>query len=168
MAGPDALKRVCIECGMRSGMYPRGSKVKHSVVCRRCGVLGEPKDTWTWRWSDPRRTWQVSVYCQGCCDAAEVVGLTWNMYMHEQRWGKYERGMNRGKAYRLEKGRRLREESAVVGKKGEEVAVANTDERKPRYCITMKERRLCDCHPDTGFELLRNPPYLGPQTPRLW
>lgn len=162
LAGKDAIRRICITCGIRSGMYPKGSKVKHSVVCKRCGVLGDSKDTWTWRWSDPRRTWQVSLYCQSCCDHEDIVRQTLGMFMHEQRWSRYEEGMTKGKLYRLEKGKKLREERGLICRTTEEFG--GTVNAKPRYCVTMKEMRLCNCHPERGFDPLDDPtiPHLRP------
>lgn len=156
LGGRDALKRNCIDCGIRSGMYPPGSKVKHNVVCKRCGKLGEPAEAWTWRWSDPRKTWKVSIYCQTCCDHPDIVDLTIGMHMHEQRWKKYEDAMRRGKLYRLEKGQKLRAERGIVNR-GHEKLTPITIMAGQRYCITVKEMRFCKCHPERGYDPLDDP-----------
>lgn len=155
LGGRDAMKRICIPCGMRTKLYPRGTRVKHSVVCARCGVLAGPLEDWAWFWKDPKKTWQMSYYCRECLAVPSVVTQTLEQYRHEKMWRKYEDGMRQGKRYRLEKGARLRQERAMTP--GLELASwgpVNNDEvdakARKRYCAVMQEKRLCHSCKGTG------------------
>jgi len=149
LGGKDAMKRICIPCGMRTKLYPKGTRVKHSIICVRCEVLDRAREDWAWSWKDPKRTWQMSHYCRECLDAPSVMTQTQEQYYHERMWGKYEDSMRRGKRYRLEKGARLRQERGLMqvmemGNFGP-VNIDEVDAKaRKRYCAVMQEKRLCN------------------------
>ncbi|KAK5088536.1 hypothetical protein LTR05_002756 [Lithohypha guttulata] len=150
LGAKQAESRVCIPCGMRTGLYKKGSRVKHSTVCYECGKLAEAPESLSWSWRDPKTTWKVKVYCGVCLDRPEVVAQTVEQYRHERRWRRYEDGMAAGKQARLERGKSVREEADIVLKQlvlsvKDREAVVDGNRGKRRYCPVMKEMRLCSC-----------------------
>jgi len=151
LAGKHATERICIPCGMRTKLYPKGTRVKHSVICARCETLAGPLENWAWFWKDPKKTWQMSYYCRVCLDTPSVINQTLEQYRHEKKWRKYEDGMRNGKRYRLEKGARLRQERGILLVKTQgSLAAADVDgidaKAGKRYCPVMQEKRLCAVH----------------------
>lgn len=156
LGGKRARERMCVECGVRKGVYGRGLVVKWSVVCLECGGLGRPiswTNTMRPKWEGD---WWRGWFCDGCWGGEGGKGgkvrMSREQVDHERRWGAYEKGLAMGKEYRREKGRKLRRERGVldVGE-DERDGVANGDSgrdgRGPnaRYCPIMGEKRFCFC-----------------------
>lgn len=174
LGGKRARERNCISCGLKKGMYLRGTFVKHNVVCVNCGNLGAPMPDRLHFRSLPKTIWWKGVYCEPCFHDPAVGKVDAAEYFHELRWARYENGLKRGKEYRLENGRKLRDalgvtiapEEAVAHREWEERALSKpttgrnrhgyppSKERGPNagYCPTMGEMRFCFCG---GWE----PPY---------
>ncbi len=144
LGGRDAHKRICVPCGIRTKLYPPGTRVKHSVICARCSTLEGPLENWAWLWSDPRRTWQTKLYCRECLNVQNVMAQTKEQYFHERKWKKYEDAMREGKRYRLEKGAKLRKERGIVPTEHAQLTVDEVDAKaRKRFCTVMQETRLC-------------------------
>lgn len=140
--------RTCIDCGIRSGFYKRRISLKSSLRCYSCGDL---IDCTPWRWHfDETRPWQPRWLCTPCCTDPKYSEITLEQFMHELRWEKYEAAMTAGKAYRLEKGRMLRNKETTDPPSGK-IERASKDRvvlhnyEKPRFCPVMQERRFCKC-----------------------
>lgn len=124
--------------------------MKNCAICLSCGKLADPPETFSWSWRDPRMTWKVKVFCQGCLVLPGIVELTCEQFEHERKWSRYENGMAESKQMKLERGRRLREEAGIVLKQlalsvRDSSAVVDAGRGKKRICPVMKEMRLCGC-----------------------
>lgn len=112
VGSPEAVKRLCIDCGIQTGFYGRGCRVGYRMMCRGCHkkLSKLPGGSWPKK-QDPNIDWKEFKYCVDCL---EMGGLHKSKFQwqHEMRWGKYERGIREGRLYRDEKGRVLREEGA--------------------------------------------------------
>ena len=160
LGGSKALERMCIACGVKMGVYALGTIVKHSVVCFRCGRLGEPGCGMAKRrkMREGGERWRNDWFCVECCELTEVLTLTEKQLWHELRWRKYEDAMVEGKKRRQSKGLLLRAETEqcldlkritdrkVTSSHSDPVSVAQVAAFvKPRYCPVMFEMRLCHC-----------------------
>lgn len=144
LGSKHASTRICIDCGIRTRLYNRGTVVKHSAVCNSCRELTAPfrLNNVYLRFDGP--DWLSRYLCHNCCANSKYSNLTMEQYAHESRWEKYEKSMTDGKMYRLEKGRGLRGQATINGPNDGQV-LENKSYVKPRYCPVMKEMRLCNC-----------------------
>ena len=173
LAGKQARSRICIPCGLRTGLYCKGGRVKKSVICFRCGMLAEPKDKGSWFWRDPKETWKLGVYCRMCLELPSVICENREQYYHEKRWRKHELTMAAREQNRLERGRRIREEKQILDE--HEIILVTTngffDLQKltgKRHCPIMNELRLCGCRTlaQHNFFPTYDQPYAG--TRKTW
>jgi hypothetical protein len=147
----DAKSRICIDCGIRTRFYNKGTMVKHSAVCYACGALTAPiKPGMKTRSRFYDEPWQAGWLCSSCCTDSKYASLTRKQFQHEQRWEKYEASMQAGKLYRLTKGKELRlgmtEAHQNLGDLSlREQSGPEQSYKKPRYCKVMKEMRFCHC-----------------------
>lgn len=99
--------------------------------------------------------WWRAWFCEGCFVGGEdgVVVKGRERFEHERRWGRYEEGMRKGKEYKMERGRRLREERGIVEveerKNGPMTLTVSGQGLSLRYCPIMEEFRFCLC--DRGY-----------------
>lgn len=171
--------RVCVTCGVRCGIYRPGGRVCHRPVCVKCGKLGErvPVESWGYvgqpgyarsyggdgQGPESRLLNGMEVrrylFCADCVSAGKVP-RTRVEFEHEKRWKRYEKGMERGKMYRLEKGRRLRAERGIAvideqhEKRNEHAGDVLVAVYQPKHvCPVMKEKRICTCWTTPGGKL---------------
>ena len=143
LAASHCRGRVCIECGMRAGVYVRGNIVKHSVICRQCGRLGVELQKEAW--GGPRRnvSWQAYVFCEMCQNKGEgeIDGLAKLQLLHAMRFGKYERGILAGRMRRAMEGKKRRAEAGIVDGEAENKLVMLQGE----LCPVTGGPQLCYC-----------------------
>lgn len=164
LGAKDALSRICIPCGIRTRLYNKGTCVKRSVVCLSCGVLSSQRTTTNPVKSRQGQQWKHGWWCEACLILPEVENLTHQQLWHEFRWKKYEESMIRGKQYRLEKGKRLRQEQCGTESNADESKPIKIQSQKFRWCPIMKEMRLCGCQTlekQAFSNAWQNKPYVG-------
>lgn len=165
LAQSQSHRRVCIECGIRRGLYVRGNRVGHRPICYGCGALGIElawmsfADTKTKQYVATRLSKGVELrlhyFCPGCVErdrdnganvgeAGKVVPDTEWEFRHWRFWNKYEKGRAEGKRYRLENGRRLRAERGIVTSQDRDENVDSLLE-PPHVCPLLKRKRWCQC-----------------------
>lgn len=148
LGSKNSSTRICIDCGIRSGLYTKGVMLKHSARCRVCGDFTEPMTRNAQRPDRMEKVgWQPKWLCMSCCTDSKYSKLTLEQFRHELRWEKYEAAMTASKAYRLEKGKELRDKEVPNGilSNGIRTRENHRQYEKPRFCPVMHERRLCHC-----------------------
>lgn len=168
----EALRRICIPCGLRTNVYVRGSRVKHFIICYGCQALFNQREDPRLRrcfGSEHGNKWKPSYYyCSKCLESPDIKNMTGQQFHHELRWKKYEDAMFALMQYRLENGKRQREKRDVPMTNGEGQVSSTSTVSKPRWCPIMKEMRLCGCQTLDAqpFSRIRQQYYIGSM--RTW
>lgn len=98
----NALERICIQCGIKNGIYRRGCHLALPdgwwSVCLECSIL----------YKSDGSGWGTPIFCRTCAPNVGVAKRKSDEHHVRKIRGMYVAGMRRGKQYRLDKGRRLR------------------------------------------------------------